>query len=73
MYSMTNTRREQAATPTPSVNNIESISFDDEDNPSETSVQLGYHYEGTVEEIQEEQRKNSWYEGMTAMTDRREF
>ena len=53
------TRREEAATPTPSVNNIEAVSFDEGDD-----VQLGYTYKGTEEQIQEEQEKNTLYEGM---------
>ncbi|EJK56703.1 hypothetical protein THAOC_23360 [Thalassiosira oceanica] len=65
MFSVTNThrpnkkRREQAATPTPSVNNIESVAVDEEN-----CVQLGYHYKGTEDQIQGEQEKNTWYEGI---------
>jgi len=65
MFSVTNThrpnkkRREQAATPTPSVNNIESVAVDEEN-----CVQLGYHYKGTEDQIKGEQEKNTWYEGI---------
>ena len=53
-------RRDEAATPTPSLNNVETVSFDEEGN---TAVKLGYHYKGTAEQIQEEKRKNALYEG----------
>ena len=59
--------REKAATPTPSVDNIEAVSFEEEDNPS---VKLGYHYRGTAEQIMVEKRKNAAYEGTA---ERREF
>ena len=52
--------RDEAATPTPSLNNVETVSFDEEGN---TAVKLGYHYKGTAEQIQEEKRKNALYEG----------
>ena len=53
-----NTRRAEAATPTPSENNIEAVSFDEGD-----TVQLGYHYKGTRKQIQGEKEKNALYEG----------
>mmetsp|Transcript_16593 Transcript_16593/g.38513 ORF Transcript_16593/g.38513 Transcript_16593/m.38513 type:complete len:235 (-) Transcript_16593:91-795(-) len=60
MFSfISKTSREVAATPTPSEMNIESVSFDEEDN---NSVRLGYHFKGTEEQIEEEKRKNSLYE-----------
>ncbi|EJK60852.1 hypothetical protein THAOC_18736 [Thalassiosira oceanica] len=60
MFSfISKTSREEAATPTPSEMNIESVSFDEEDNKS---VRLGYHYKGTEEQIEEEKRKNALYE-----------
>ncbi|EJK72934.1 hypothetical protein THAOC_05485, partial [Thalassiosira oceanica] len=57
-FSKTN---EEAATPTPSLNNVETVSFDEEGN--NTSVKLGYYYKGTSEQIKEEKRKNNLYEG----------
>ena len=59
IINLNKTRRAMAAaTPTPSVDNIESIAVDDD------CVQLGYHYRGTKEEIIGEQDKNAWYEGI---------
>ena len=49
------TARAMAATPTPSVNNIESVEVDEE------CVQLGYSHRGTEEQIKEEQEKYTLY------------
>ena len=54
--------REEAATPTPSRSNVETVSIDEKGN---TSVRLCYQYKGTAEEIQEEKRNNALYEGTT--------
>ena len=58
---------EEAASPTPSVDNVETVSFEEEGN---TAVKLGHHYKGTAEQIQEEKRKNALYE---SAADRGEF
>ena len=65
MFSRTRpkrTARAMAATPTPSVNNIESVAVDEE------CVQLGYSHRGTEEQIKKEQERytlyDTLYEGM---------
>ena len=52
--------REKAASPTPSLNNVETVSFDEIDEEGNTSVKLGYHPHLTEEQIQEEKRKSEF-------------